>query len=65
MQHGPAQAVPLGSGEVAVTGFDGTVTVWEPDRAVAVGTLVPGAPSAGRAGSLGRSEVMSPSPLAA
>jgi WD40 repeat protein len=47
VQHGPTQAVPLASGNVAVTGFDGTVTTWQPDRTVAIGTVVPGAPSAG------------------
>jgi WD40 repeat protein len=47
VQHGPTQPVPLASGDVAVAGFDGTVTIWRPDRSVAIGAVIPGAPSAG------------------
>jgi WD40 repeat protein/class 3 adenylate cyclase len=46
-EHGPGDAVFLGSGLLAVAGLDGTVTLWGPDDTVAFGRVVSGSPSAG------------------
>jgi DNA-binding SARP family transcriptional activator/WD40 repeat protein len=48
-EHGPGDAVFLGSGLLAVAGADGTITLWDPDATVASGRAVPGSPSHGGA----------------
>jgi WD40 repeat protein len=46
-QHGEAHATFLTSGLLALTGLDGTITVWDPVDTVASGRPVPGSPVAG------------------
>jgi WD40 repeat protein/class 3 adenylate cyclase/energy-coupling factor transporter ATP-binding protein EcfA2 len=48
-QHGVASAVFLNSGLLAVSGTDGTITVWGPDDIVASGRAIPGSPNRGGA----------------
>ncbi len=46
-QHGAAHAEFLASGLLAVSGLDGTITLWGPDDTVASGRPVPGSPTDG------------------
>ncbi len=46
-QHGPPKALFDASGRLVLTGFDGTVTSWEPDGVPTIARAVPGVPPGG------------------